>query len=116
MLNLRNESERPRVLFIALISIFASLASLEATRSRKRVTIFQVASNDASIMKNVSVDSSQSKQRITTTIIAVLATIFVLMRIMTRRGKAMALGTDDWTLITGLVWCPRRYMCLELPY
>lgn len=47
---------------------------------------------------------------------AVLAIIFVVMRIITRREKAMALGADDWTLIAGLVCYPRRYWCLELPY
>lgn len=48
-------------------------------------------------------ESTQSKQRITTTVMAILAIIFWLLKLAARRMKRIGLGVDDWTLIVSLV-------------
>lgn len=48
-------------------------------------------------------ESTQSKQRITTIALAILAIVFLLMRLIARHTKRIGLGADDWTLIVGLV-------------
>jgi succinate dehydrogenase hydrophobic anchor subunit len=48
-------------------------------------------------------ESTQTKQRVTTIALAILAIVFLLLRIIARRMKRIGLGVDDWTLIVGLV-------------
>lgn len=48
-------------------------------------------------------ESTQTKQRITTIVLALLAIVFLLLRLVARRMKRIGLGVDDWTLIVGLV-------------
>jgi hypothetical protein len=55
-----------------------------------------MASNDAQ-------ESTRPKQRITTIVLAVLAIVFLVLRLVARRMKRIHLGADDWTLIVGLV-------------
>jgi succinate dehydrogenase hydrophobic anchor subunit len=47
--------------------------------------------------------STQSKQRVTTIVLAVLAIVFLFLRLLARRVKKIHLGPDDTTLIVGLV-------------
>lgn len=47
--------------------------------------------------------STQPKQRITTIALAILAIVFLLLRLTARHMKRIGLGVDDWTLIVGLV-------------
>ncbi|KAJ5639526.1 uncharacterized protein N7484_007388 [Penicillium longicatenatum] len=47
--------------------------------------------------------STQSKQRVTTIVLAVLAIVFLFLRLLARRVKKIHLGPDDMTLIVGLV-------------
>ncbi|KAJ5797892.1 uncharacterized protein N7503_007188 [Penicillium pulvis] len=47
--------------------------------------------------------STQSKQRVTTIVLAVLAIVFLCLRLLARRVKNIHLGPDDVTLIVGLV-------------
>jgi succinate dehydrogenase hydrophobic anchor subunit len=48
-------------------------------------------------------ESTQLKQRVTTIVLAVLAVVFVILRLTARQMKRMAWGWDDYTLIAGLV-------------
>ncbi|GLI76809.1 hypothetical protein PoHVEF18_005087 [Penicillium ochrochloron] len=48
--------------------------------------------------------STQSKQRITTIALAILAIVFLLLRLTARHMKRIGLGVDDWTLIVGLIF------------
>jgi hypothetical protein len=48
-------------------------------------------------------ESTQVQQRVTTIVLAVLAVVFVVLRLSARQMKRMAWGTDDLTLILGLV-------------
>lgn len=48
-------------------------------------------------------ESTQSRQRRTTIALAVLAIVFLFLRILARHTKEIGLGADDWTLIVGLV-------------
>lgn len=50
--------------------------------------------------------STQSKQRVTTIALAILAIIFLCLRLLARRVKKIHLGPDDATLIVGLVSLP----------
>lgn len=50
--------------------------------------------------------STQSKQRVTTIVMAVLAIVFLCLRLLARRVKKIHLGADDVTLIVGLVSLP----------
>ncbi|KAJ5605737.1 hypothetical protein N7510_008518 [Penicillium lagena] len=47
-------------------------------------------------------ESTQLKQRVTTIVLAVLAVVFVALRLTARQMKGMAWGMDDYTLIVGL--------------
>ncbi|KAJ5930447.1 hypothetical protein N7466_005940 [Penicillium verhagenii] len=47
-------------------------------------------------------ESTQPKQRITTIVLAVLAIVFLCLRLLARRVKKIHLGPDDTTLIVGL--------------
>ncbi|KAJ5538285.1 hypothetical protein N7494_007764 [Penicillium frequentans] len=47
--------------------------------------------------------STQSKQRVTTIVLAVLAIVFLCLRLLARRVKKIHLGPDDVTLIVGLL-------------
>ncbi|KAJ5769123.1 hypothetical protein N7520_003682 [Penicillium odoratum] len=48
--------------------------------------------------------STQSKQRVTTIVLAALAIIFLCLRLLARRVKKVHLGADDTTLIVGLIF------------
>ncbi|KAJ5609031.1 hypothetical protein N7528_009598 [Penicillium herquei] len=48
--------------------------------------------------------STQHKQRVTTIVVAVLAIVFLFLRLLARRVKKVHLGADDWTLIVGLIF------------
>ncbi|KAJ5723256.1 hypothetical protein N7488_001291 [Penicillium malachiteum] len=47
--------------------------------------------------------STQHKQRVTIIVVAVLAIVFLFLRLLARRVKKVHLGADDWTLIVGLL-------------
>lgn len=55
---------------------------------------------------NYDEQSTQSKQRVTTIVMAVLAIAFLCLRLLARRVKKIHLGADDLTLIVGLVSLP----------
>lgn len=56
-------------------------------------------------------ESTQPKQRVTTIVLAVLAIVFLLLRLLARYTRKLALGADDWTLIAALV-CGRLAVAL----
>ncbi|KAJ5959497.1 uncharacterized protein N7479_006647 [Penicillium vulpinum] len=47
-------------------------------------------------------ESTQPRQSITTIALAVLALVFLALRLVARRMKRVDLGADDWTLVVGL--------------
>ena len=53
--------------------------------------------------------NTQTKQRVTTIALLILATLFLMLRLAARRMKRVPLGGDDLTLILGWVSSP----CLE---
>ncbi|KAF9892856.1 hypothetical protein FE257_000445 [Aspergillus nanangensis] len=49
-------------------------------------------------------ETTQPKQRVTTVVLAGLAVCFVVLRLFSRKVKHVSLGSDDWTLIVGLIF------------
>ncbi|KAJ5885145.1 Aspartate-semialdehyde dehydrogenase [Penicillium taxi] len=49
-------------------------------------------------------DSTQTKQRITTVVLTVLAIAFLALRLVARQTKFIGLGADDWVLVVGLIF------------